>query len=322
MNLFIKIISGLLITAVTTLIILLWIYRDIPADELERKYATAPSKFVPVGGVRYHVRQEGHGPDVVLLHASFGNLFMWDEWVTNIADNYRVTRLDLVAHGLTGSGANEPYSTDDLAESLHGLLTQLNIRKFHLVGTSLGGILAFTYAADYSPEVSSLTLINSAGLLHKSVNPNMVEKSIPWKIRLLSYITPRYLIDDVVSGLIRVKEKITPKILTTYYEMLMRDGNRQATLRGMANYKPRDPAPWLEKVTAPSLIIWSDGSVLPKEESTEFVTLLKNSVTQSHFISGGGHALPISHPIETSEMAKQLWEQVDNTALETEPSLD
>eukprot|EP00903_Cladosiphon_okamuranus_P004333 g4331.t1 len=54
-----------------------------------------------------------------------------------------------------GSGPEESYSTDQLAESLNGLLAELELDSFHLVGTSIGGILAFTYAADYPDQAAS-----------------------------------------------------------------------------------------------------------------------------------------------------------------------
>lgn len=290
---------------------LVWIYRDIPASDLEAKYASHPSKFVEVDGVRFHVRQEGQGPDVVLLHASFGNLFMWDGWVDHLSDDYRITRLDLIAHGLTGPGRADSYSTDEIGALLKKLLEALELDDFHLVGTSIGGIFAFTYAAENADQVESLTLINSAGLIHRNVNPNPVQNRVPLTYRLLARITPRQMMDDFFASLINIEEQVTQDVLDTYYEMIMREGNRQATLRGMRDYQPRDPSPWLSKIVAPTLVIWSEKSVLPQEEANEFMQLLANTETQVLNVEGGGHALPISHPVLSSEAASKFWQQVD-----------
>ena len=54
----------------------LWAYRDIPAAELEARYAGPASRFINIDGVRMHYRDEGTGPVVVLFHANFSNLTM------------------------------------------------------------------------------------------------------------------------------------------------------------------------------------------------------------------------------------------------------
>ncbi len=305
----ISFLAVVMVAAIAVVAFLVWHYRDYSASKLEAKYALPPSSFVEAGGARFHVRQEGSGPDILLLHASFGNLYMWDGWVETLQDKYRVTRLDLIAHGLTGSGPQEQYTNDELAEMLHELTTKLNLENFHLVGTSIGGILAFTYAADHPERVNSLTLINSAGLLHRTVNPN-ASQVLPIRSRILSKITPKFVVDKFVTHLIGDPSKVTPKILETYYDMTMREGNRAAVLSGFKNYKPRNPNPWLNKITCPTLIIWSDGSVLPVEEAKEFSNNLGSENIVIEIIEGGGHALPISHPAETSQIAERFWESI------------
>lgn len=305
--------GGLLGLSLLGSLITLWVYRDLPAEALEEQYAKPPSRFVEAGGVRYHVRQEGTGPDVVLLHASFGNLFMWDDLVDSLKGKYRFTRLDSLAHGLTGPGPSKSYTTDDLSILLHALMEELDLTDFHLVGTSSGGIVAFTYAADYADNIKSLILINSAGLIHKTVNPN-ASQTIPVRSFLLSHVTPKPWVDRFIKGLIRVEDRATPDVLQTYYDMLMRDGNRQAILRGFKYYTPRNPNPWLNRIEDPTLIIWSDGSVLPETEALEFAANLTQTSVAVEIIKGGGHALPISSPEEIATLSDTFWQTVENNA--------
>ena len=84
--------------------IALWAYRDIPAAELEARYAGPTSRFINIDGVRMHYRDEGTGPVVMLFHANFSNLIDWDPWVEALKDRYRVVRVDMTSHGLTGPG--------------------------------------------------------------------------------------------------------------------------------------------------------------------------------------------------------------------------
>ncbi len=96
--------------ALTGLAIALWAYRDIPGAELEARYAGPASRFITIDGVRMHYRDEGAGPVVVLFHANFSNLIDWDPWVDALRDRYRVVRVDMTSHGLTGPDPTGDYS--------------------------------------------------------------------------------------------------------------------------------------------------------------------------------------------------------------------
>jgi len=68
---------GVIVLIGVLLIIGAVIYRDTSVAEVEAKWATPPSQFVEIDGVRMHYRDEGEGPVVVLLHANYSSLFMW-----------------------------------------------------------------------------------------------------------------------------------------------------------------------------------------------------------------------------------------------------
>lgn len=53
---------------VAGLAVILWIYRDIPAEVLEARYGSPASQFVMIDGVRLHYRDEGRGQTIVLIH--------------------------------------------------------------------------------------------------------------------------------------------------------------------------------------------------------------------------------------------------------------
>ena len=79
-------------------------HRDIPAQELTDKYATAPSSFARVGGMPVHFRDEGNPADsipLVLLHGTGSSLHTFDPWVEYLKKDRRVVRMDLPGFGLT-----------------------------------------------------------------------------------------------------------------------------------------------------------------------------------------------------------------------------
>ncbi len=71
-------------------------------DELTQHYTNQQSRFVNIDGLNIHYRDEGQGPVLVLLHGVASSLHTWDGWVEQLQPHYRIIRLDLPGHGLTG----------------------------------------------------------------------------------------------------------------------------------------------------------------------------------------------------------------------------
>ena len=135
-----------------------------PLSELTNHYTTDESRFIAVDGLRIHYRDEGSGPVLVLLHGVASSLHTWDGWVAEMKDQYRIIRLDLPAHGLTGPDPGvERYDTQYMVEKLDRFLDKLGIERLSLAGNSLGGFISWNYALQRPQRVDKLILIDSAG---------------------------------------------------------------------------------------------------------------------------------------------------------------
>src|SRR3954469_1295889 len=65
---------------------------DIPLATLKARWADGASRFVSVDGMEVHVRDEGSGPAVVLLHGTSSSLHTWDGWAQRLREGHRVVR--------------------------------------------------------------------------------------------------------------------------------------------------------------------------------------------------------------------------------------
>src|SRR5215471_1784427 len=77
---------------------------DRSVDSLKPRWATAPSKFVPIDGVSLHLRDEGPGNDphpIVLIHGTASSLHTWAGWIAALEGQHRVVSFDLPGIGLT-----------------------------------------------------------------------------------------------------------------------------------------------------------------------------------------------------------------------------
>lgn len=167
----------------------LWVYRDIPAVELEAKYAGPASRFINIQGVRIHYRDEGAGPGVLLLHANFGNLIGWDPWVDALKDAYRVVRLDMTSHGLTGPDPTGDYTTERTLELVTKFIDAMGLERFSIAGTSMGGTIAIRYTHEHPERIENLILL-SPGSLEGKERKSGPRGQVPNSAYLLKYIMP------------------------------------------------------------------------------------------------------------------------------------
>ena len=108
-----------------------------------------------------HYVEQGQGPVVILLHGLGSHSKDWSLQLSALAANYRVIAPDFRGHGQS-SPSSTSFSIQDLARDIKALVTTLALKEFHLVGFSLGGMVAFSLAGMLPSKVCSLVIINSA----------------------------------------------------------------------------------------------------------------------------------------------------------------
>lgn len=116
--------------------------------------------FIYVNDIRLRYETWGDGPPVVLLHGLGSSA---DDWVFQLPDlgrHFQCIVADLRGHGLSEK-PDVPYSMTLLASDVAGLITALGRGPVHVVGLSLGGMVAQQLAIAYPGWVRSLVLINT-----------------------------------------------------------------------------------------------------------------------------------------------------------------
>ncbi len=114
--------------------------------------------------VHHLVDGPADAPVVVLANSIGSTHRMWDAQLPALAERYRVIRFDNRGHGESPVPPG-PYTIDDLAGDEVALLDRLGVADAHLVGLSLGGMMAMTVAAAHPERVRSLGLLCTSALL-------------------------------------------------------------------------------------------------------------------------------------------------------------
>lgn len=140
---------------------------DIPFATLESRYANGQSRFMALpGGLRVHYRDQGNpaGPPLVMVHGFAASLDAWEPWTARLGDRYRIVTLDLPGHGLTRAPADWRPSLTAYAVVVSEVTARLSLPPFALIGNSMGGGVAWTYALQHPDRVRALVLVDSIGI--------------------------------------------------------------------------------------------------------------------------------------------------------------
>ena len=101
---------------------------------------------------------------IVLLHGMGDDKNSFLQSSIKLSENYHLILPDLAGHGENEKNPDLDYSIDGQATFLHSFLNQIGIKKFNLVGNSMGGHTAAAYAIKYPNDVEKLVLLNAAGI--------------------------------------------------------------------------------------------------------------------------------------------------------------
>src|ERR1700723_807097 len=112
--------------------------------------------IAPVNDVELNYRLEGDGDEtIVLINGLADDLETWAYQVDDfLAAGYRVLRFDNRGIGQSGKPVG-PYSSKMLADDAKALVDALGITDFHLMGVSMGGMIAQEYALSYPQDLRS-----------------------------------------------------------------------------------------------------------------------------------------------------------------------
>lgn len=262
---------------------------------MRRRYMRPQSRLVRVAGTELHLLDEGppDAPVVLALPAQWMCFTQYDAWAPALTDRYRVLRLDLPGHGLSGPAVDRDYSIGGFERLVVGLLDRLGIARCALVGPSYGGIVAFRLAAHWPERVGALVLANSSGLPRSRSAPKQpnLPPPNPWLAWLELYFRPRayfrWKLAEMMPGMTIPAELVDEVTRLNNIRGRIEEGRLR-----VAAYDVGDPQAVLADVRAPTLIQQSDRSTyLPVENADLFERWLTDAPTRKIIYEGAGHLL-------------------------------
>jgi pimeloyl-ACP methyl ester carboxylesterase len=244
---------------------------DRTVEDLSRRWAQPPSRFVDVDGMQVHVREMGPVSDpnpIVLIHDDNSSLYTWSAWMQGLSATRRVIAMDLPGYGLTGPSPERAYGLLNEAGFISRLMQALGVSRCQLVGNGWGGELAQMVAVVDPGLVTKLVLIAPAGYATNTPPDRFL---YDWFRGLV--FDPLYL-----ETLSRAKvardlklryahpERVTDDLVERDFELRLRSGNRQAQLDIHDRKENKPTADQLANIRVPVLIVWGGRDAIQPQE--------------------------------------------------------
>jgi 3-oxoadipate enol-lactonase len=250
-----------------------------------------------INGLTVHYRLEGAGDEtIVLINGLADDLETWAFQVDDfLAAGYRVLRFDNRGVGGTGKPAG-PYSSRMLADDAKNLVDHLGITDFHLMGVSMGGMIAQEYALAYGSDLRSVTF----GCTYAAPGPFCSRMFAMWA-DLAPVVGVPFVMRDVTLWAFTVPFFEQREAELAEFEVGMRylDQPVHAYLAQLAVITDHDTTARLGEITTPTLVLAGEEDILiPVALSRR----LHEGVTGSEFATTpGGHACLWEHPAPFNE---------------------
>ena len=237
----------------------------------------------------------GKGKTIVLLHGFLENSTMWNDYVNNFAEYYRVITIDLLGHGETEC-MGYIHTMEDMAEAVKAVLTYLNIENALFVGHSMGGYVSLAIAEGFPKIVNGIVLLNSTA---KEDSP---ERKIN-RVRAIKAVKQNYL-TFVSMSIANLFSEDNRERLIDQIELVKQEAIKtpvQGIISALEGMKVRKDRTFiLKEATFPILLILGKKDpVLNYEENS---TLIENKSNLQLITLPDGH---MSH-IENKEVLGEI----------------
>jgi pimeloyl-ACP methyl ester carboxylesterase len=242
---------------------------------------------VQLPGLRMHVRDEGQGPPVLLLHGLGSTGADW-ELVAPLLPGHRLLMPDLRGHGETEKPPGD-YGVAVHARDVAALLDQLQLRSVHVIGLSMGGMIAFQLAVDRPDLVRSLVIINST--------PDMVPRTLGLKLALatrlglLRLLGPRRFAGVIGKRLFpeprqaELRQQVVDRLGANTLDVYLR------ATRGLVGWSVLER---ISEISVPVLVIGSERDYTPLAAKRVYAAKLRHARVEE--LKDSGHAAPGDQP--------------------------
>ena len=294
----------------------------IPPPELPQHWRRTTLKE-PFYNGNISVVQAGDSaaPVLLLIHGlGVNGMLDWLPVISAFETQYHVISIDLPGFGQSDKTIAQ-LSPARYAELVHWVVKQFSDQPVIVAGHSMGGAISLRYAADYPQQVSKLIMLDTAGILQRTIFVRHLAQ-LPESYQWMEQLGPaKSLFNAALGKFNRFADRVTAKVLTGLDHLpdpaqlllsqpvaqryLYRDRTNLNAALGLI-YEDFSDA--LASVSVPTHIIWGQqDSVTPLRTGQLLASRMQNA--QLHVIAGAGHVPMADTPQQLLAVLQQALQQ-------------
>lgn len=246
----------------------------------------------------YYVSGREHRQWVLFLHAAFVDHDMFRAQAEGLRDTYNVLTLDLIGHGAS-THTRKGDSIGKMSEWIFGILQKEKIEKLHIVGVSLGAVIAQDFANRYPQAVQSLACFGGYDINNFDARLQKDNGAAQRKMMLKAFLSVKWFAE--------ANKKIsafTPQAQQEFYEMNLRFPKKSfmylASLGAMVNVHRTG------KRTYPLLIGCGEKDI-PMEKTAVEQWKEREPEATVVILEGAGHCVNMDAPARFRKLLEDFW---------------
>ena len=249
---------------------------------------------IRIDDTELHYEDTGQGPLLLLIHGLGSSTRDWEKQVPYLSQRFRVITFDVRGHGRSDKPPG-PYSIPLFAADTAELLKVLENGPAHVVGISMGGMIAFQLAVSAPELVKSLVIVNAG--------PEMIVRTLREQIQVFQ----RHLIVRIL-GMHKMGEVLSQRLFPQPEHAEL----RKAFVERWAKNDPRayrhamkaivgwSVVDQLRYIRCATLVITSDEDYTPVSLKEAYVARMPNA--ELSVIRDARHAVPVERPEQFNQV--------------------
>ena len=249
-------------------------------------------------GVRITWESNGSGDPVLFLHGLGGGLLDWEPQVPAFSSKYRMLRLDVRGHGNSDKPKGK-YEVEEFTRDAIAVLKAAGVERTHVVGLSMGGMIALQLAVDAPAMVRSLVLVNTGPEVKAE---NAAERLALWQRRFLTRFMSMEKFADILAG------RLFPD---PGQEAMRAEFHRRWSANDPAAYRQSylallrwSVADRISAIRAPTLVVHAELDYTTFERKERWAKKIPGARMAT--IPGGRHAVSMDHAAEFNALVLEF----------------
>lgn len=254
--------------------------------------------YATINNIKTYYEEHGNGEPVLFIHGLGSSVADWKLQIDFFSKEFKVIAYDIRGHGLSETSSSK-FSIVNLADDGATLLRSLSGKPAHVVGISLGGMIAYQLAVSDPDVVKTLTVVNSI--------PEFNIANIRLRIKFWARLVILKLFGLRTIGKM-LSKKLFPgekfEALRKEFVIKWSKNNKRAylnTLKAMKGWSIRNQ---LELIRCPTLIIASEFDYTSSELKQYYAKMISN--VKLVMIKNSRHALPVEEPEKFNDVLQSF----------------